>query len=189
MLSKPEENAGLNSYRSPNALNAMIKLRNGANAFINRILNLIRPNQTFGARCCVVKWSLLAVLVLPALTLPASALTINLTYDSSVTNLSNAAQVEAAVATAAQTFQAMYTNAITVNITVYWGATGPFSGGIDLGASETQFIGLYTYSQLTNALRTARKSSADSNSVTSLPASSPIGTNLWWCPRAEAKAL
>src|SRR6516164_6836431 len=98
----------------------------------------------------------------------APALTLNITYDSSVTSQSNAAQIESAFATAAQLFQTQFTNAITVNITVYWGATGPFSGGIGLGASQTQFMGTYLYADVTNALNAHRVSTADYSSVASL---------------------
>jgi hypothetical protein len=123
----------------------------------------------------------------------ARALTIVPTFDVSVTSLSgpvtNAAAVEAAFAAAAQTFENQYTNAITINFNVYWGATGPFSGGISLGESETQFIGFYTYAQLTNALFAARVSNADKSAVAGLPASDPIAANKWFVPRAEAKAL
>src|SRR5882757_4248289 len=67
---------------------------------------------------------------------PASAITFDITYDSSVTNLTNAAQVEAAFATATQLFQDLYTNKATIKLTMYWGATGPFSDGVDLGRSQ-----------------------------------------------------
>jgi hypothetical protein len=125
--------------------------------------------------------------------LSARALIINVTYDTSVTSLAgpvtNAAAVEGAFNTAVQLFENQYTNNITVNITVYWGATGPFSGGIELGESQTQFLGLYQYSDITNALYAARVSSADSNSVLSLPATDPTGSDSWLSPSAEAKAL
>ena len=95
----------------------------------------------------------------------AQALTINPTYDSSVTSLSgpvtNAAAVEGAFAAAAQTFENQYTNAVTIDITVYWGATGPFSSGINLGASQTELTGAISYADLTNALFAARTSAAD----------------------------
>ena len=63
-------------------------------------------------------------------TLPARALTFNLTFDSSVTSLANAAQVEAAVSNATQVFQNLYTNAMTVNLTV------SFSSSVNLGESR-----------------------------------------------------
>jgi hypothetical protein len=114
---------------------------------------------------------------------PASALTFNVTYDTSVTSLTNAAQVEAAFAVATQTFQSLYTNKMTVNLTVY------FSSSVGLGESSYPLVGNPSYTQLTNALRAARTTAADSNSVASLPAFNPIGSSVWWIPRAEAKAL
>ncbi len=142
-------------------------------------------------RCAVAKWLALTVLILIGLAVPARALTINVTYDSSVSTLTNAAQVEAAVAAAVQTIQDLYTNPITANITIYWGATGPFAGGIDLGASQTQLVGspVFGYPDLTNALRAARTTPADSNSVASLPPSDPTGGGQWYVPMAEAKVL
>ena len=119
----------------------------------------------------------------------ADALTFNITYDSSVTSQPNAAQIETAFGMATQTIQTLYTNSSTVNITVYWGAVGPFSGGIGLGASITEAIGNYTYAQLTDALRAAQTTAAASNAVASLPPSDPIAGNVWIMAQAEAKAL
>lgn len=120
----------------------------------------------------------------------ARALTINVTYDSSVTSLANAAQVEAAFGAAVQTIQNLYTNSSSVNVTVYWGNAYPY-GTIHLGASYTQAYGPYTYAQLTNALRATRTTVADSNSVASLPAIDPaVNAGAQWdIPRAEIKAL
>lgn len=137
----------------------------------------------------VAKWPVLLAFAVLVLAPPARAFTINVTYDASVTNLANAAQVEAAFAAAAQTFQSLYTNPATANITVYWGNTGPFSGGIGLGASQTISLGVYTYADVTNALRAARASAADNSSVASLPSSDPTGSDNWFIPTAEVKGL
>lgn len=139
----------------------------------------------------VVKGLILAAGMIFMLASPVQALIINATYDSSVTSLTNAAQVETAFAAAAQTIEDLYTNAITVNITVYWGATGPFSGGISLGASQTELLESprFQYPDLTNALRAAAMTVADSNAVASLPASDPTSGGPWLIPTAEAKAL
>jgi hypothetical protein len=122
--------------------------------------------------------------------LPAGGMTINLTYDTSVTSLGapTNAQVEAGVNAAAQTLENLYTNPISINITVYWGATGPFTNGLGLGSSQSAIVGNPTYSQLTSALRAVRTTPADTNAVASLPASDPAG-GPWWIPRAEMKAL
>ena len=135
----------------------------------------------------IFSWLLaLTVLISP---LSAQALTFNITYDSSLTSQANAAQIETDFGIATQLMQTLYTNASSVNITVYWGDNGPFTNGIDLGASHTEAVGYYTYAQLTDALRASRTTLADSNAVASLPASDPVANNQWIIPRAEAKAL
>ena len=118
----------------------------------------------------------------------ASALTFNITYDSSVTTLTNAAQVETAFAAAAQTFSDIATNVATINITMYWGTTGPFTTGTSLGRSQFLLVDS-SYSEITNLLRTHRASAADTNSVASFPATDPTGGGTWIVPLAEARVL
>lgn len=129
-----------------------------------------------------------AAIFLAFAAMPARALNIVPTFDASITSLGNAAAVEGAISNAIQAFTSVYTNSATINITFYWGATGPFSGGISLGESITQLRG-YTYNQIVNALSAKRATANDSNAVASLPASDPTGTGPWWVPRAQAKAL
>jgi hypothetical protein len=117
----------------------------------------------------------------------ASALTFNITYDSSVTSLTNAADVETAFATAARLFQDLYTNSVTVNITMYWGPTGPFTGGVSLGISQF-LLADSSYSEIKAALTAHRASAADTNSVASLPPADPIG-GPWFVPIADARVL
>lgn len=125
----------------------------------------------------------LLTLTVLALPLSAQALTIHLIYDSSVTNLTNAAEVEGAFSAAVQTFQSLYTNPITVNITVEWGNS-------DFGNSGEALDGWPSYAQITNALKDAAKTVADRSAVASLPPSDPITSqHVYWIPRAEAKAL
>ncbi|HLX71639.1 MAG TPA: NF038122 family metalloprotease [Verrucomicrobiae bacterium] len=116
------------------------------------------------------------------------AFTIKATYDSSVTSLTNAAQIESAFAAAVATFQSLYTNNATINITVYWGPGGPFTNGINLSRSFLTVFGT-SYPQITNALFMSRASAADTNSVASLPATDPTGGGPWWMPRAQIKVL
>jgi hypothetical protein len=133
----------------------------------------------------------LAVFVLLGFAPWTQALTINVTYDPSVTNIGTLAQVQTAFGAAAQTIQNLYTNATTVNITVYSANAGPF-GYIGLGESQTEFTYdpvKFKYPQLTNALRAARTTAADSNSVASLPASDPTGGQTWLIATAQAKVL
>jgi hypothetical protein len=131
--------------------------------------------------------SVFMVAILLTLKLPAPAMTFNVTFDSSVTGLANAAQVETSFSNATQVFQNLYTNAMTVNITVF------YIGGVGLGQSITDEIGHPVYTNLTLALLATRTTAADSNSVASLPVNDPTpnssaGTN-WWIARAESKAL
>ena len=119
----------------------------------------------------------------------AQALTFNITYDASVTGSTNSTQIQAAFGAATQIIQNLYTNSSTVNITVYWGPSGPFVGGVGLGVSSTSFFGPFAYSTLTNALRSQSNTSSDSSALASLPASDPIAANAWRIPRAEIKAL
>lgn len=125
----------------------------------------------------------------------SEAMTFNLSYDSSVTSLTNAAQVEAAMGQATAAISNIFTNQITIYLGVYWGNTGPFSNGVGLGASLANLVGTnagnyyLSYAQVTNALRSLRNSADDSNSVSSLIANDPLATNGWWLPMAEARAL
>ncbi len=102
----------------------MNKLTESRNIVVRNAVPLFESIAVGAKRYAVAKWLVLTVLILFGLAVPVRALTINVTYDSSVTSLPNAAQVEAAVACAVQTFQDLYTNAITVNITV------SFSSGV-----------------------------------------------------------
>ena len=122
------------------------------------------------------------------LAVQARALVFNTTFDASVTGSANSAQIQSAFNTVTSYLQNLFTNNITINLIVYYGAAGPFSGG-SLGASQTQFTGTSSYATLTNALRNARTTANDSNAVASLPASDPIAGDSWWYPRAQAKAL
>jgi hypothetical protein len=117
----------------------------------------------------------------------ASALTFNITYDASVTSLTNAAQVEAAFDTALQPFRDTFTNVVTINLTIYWGPVGPFASGISLGRSHFFLTGK-TYAQITNAMLLHRASAEDTNAVANLPAIDPtLGS--WFVPIAEARVL
>ena len=116
-------------------------------------------------------------------TLAAHALTFNVTYDASVTSSTNSDAIQSAFTAATQTFQSLYTNTMTVNLTVF------YNSSTSLGASSFNLTGNPTYAQLTNALRAARTTAADSNSVASLPGTSPVGASIFWIPLTEAKAL
>ncbi len=115
--------------------------------------------------------------------LPVRAMTINVTYDTTVTSQPNAAQIESAFADAVQTFQDLYTNNITIDVTVY------YETGIGLGESSTEFTGNPAYSDVIKALKASATTAEDSNSIASLPVSDPTGGGPWWIANAQAKAL
>ena len=117
-----------------------------------------------------------------------SALTFNVTFDASVMQSTNAAQIQSAFTTVTQSFSDLFTNAATINITVYWGPVGPFVSGIGLGRSQFLIIGT-SYSEITNALRTHRASVADTNSVASLPGTDPTSGGPWFMAFPEARVL
>jgi len=179
--SKRKVRAGAKSFKHPlTAAEAMVgygtqSASKGMNPFIKKCVAGLLP-------------VFLTLCFLPG----ARALTFNVTYDSSVTNIGPLAQVQTAFGAAAQTIQNLYTNSITVNVTVYGPNHGNF-GSIGLGESYTDYIYdpvNFKYPQLTNALRAARTTAADSNSVASLPASDPTGgSQPWIVARAQAKAL
>ena len=117
-----------------------------------------------------------------------SAMTINTTYAASVNNLANAAAVKAAFQGAANVFQGMFTNAVTVNIQVGWGEVlgSPVT---TLGTAAIAGYGTYSYSQMQSILRASATSESDKTAYASLPASSPIGAGTYTLTPAPAKAL
>lgn len=121
----------------------------------------------------------LALMILPW---SAHALIFNINFDSSVTSQTNAAQIEAAYGVVTRAYSALFTNPITLNITVIWGSSS-------LGSSSFGLVGNPSYTQVTSALAAAETTSADSNAVATLPANDPTGSQIWWIPNAEAKAL
>ena len=114
---------------------------------------------------------------------PVQGMIINATYDSTVTSQTNAAQIESAFADAIQTFEDLYTNPITVDVTVH------YQTGIGLAQSTTELTGNPAYSDLVNALSASATTDEDSNSITSLPANDPTPSGTWWIANAQAKAL
>ena len=125
----------------------------------------------------------LITLLASASTSSVRAMVINVTYDSTVTGSANAAQIESAFGDAVQTFEQLYTNAITVGVTVY------YETGIGLGESSTEFTGNPPYSDLITALKASATTAEDTNSFANLPVSAPTGGAPWWVANAQAKAL
>ncbi|HLZ55044.1 MAG TPA: NF038122 family metalloprotease, partial [Verrucomicrobiae bacterium] len=157
----------------------MNKFIEGRNFIVRSMISFRRSKIRQGSMILLRVATLFAI----AFTLPVQAMTINVTYDTTVTGQTNAAQIESAFADAVQTFQDLYTNNITIDITVY------YQTGIGLGESSTTFTGNPAYSDLVSALSGAATTAADSNSVASLPAIDPTGSGPWWIANAQAKAL
>lgn len=115
---------------------------------------------------------------------PARALIINPTFDSSITSLSNAAQVEAAINYANGQYQTLFNDPITINITF---KSNP--GTSILGQSNTslQFTGGYAATK--GALAADSKSADDATAIANLPVADPTGGKNFIASFAEAKAL
>lgn len=131
---------------------------------------------------------ILSLIICTGISRNASALIINPVFNSNTSNSIYSAQIQSAFNTACSYVQSIVTNDITVNIGVYWGGGGPFSTNVGLGEAQFPRVTL-NYPQLTNALRAARSSAADSNAVASLPASDPAPGKTWQITRAQAKAF
>jgi hypothetical protein len=116
----------------------------------------------------------------------ASNLTINITFDSTITSDPRAAQIESAVNYVVMEYQTLFTNPITVNITV------SENSSVGLGESDTNLTGAFTYSQIRSALINDATSADDIVALdadTSLPTTDPTSSNNYFVPTAEAKAL
>jgi hypothetical protein len=112
-------------------------------------------------------------------------LTINLTFDSSVTSLPNASQVEAACNFAAQQFENFYTDPSTVNILV---VANP--GTSIFGQSNSFLSSNFTYSQIRNALVADSTTLNDQTMINNdLPVADPTGGASFLTTTAQAKAL
>jgi hypothetical protein len=115
---------------------------------------------------------------------PARALVINPTFDSSVTGLSNAAQVESAVNYVAGIYESLIPNAITLNITVK-----AVPGTSVFGQSNFSLVGDFTYDQIKTALANTVTTAGGMAALNSLPSTDPTGGGAYLISSAEAKAL
>jgi hypothetical protein len=125
---------------------------------------------------------------------PAQALTINPTFDSSITSRANAATIEAAFDTAAGQLDKAFANPASVNITVSWGSIdGQKLGAGDVSGSIDNLSGPYTYAALVGDLGADSKANPKDASlvgaVDNLAKSDPTKINAFEIPYAEAKAL
>lgn len=112
---------------------------------------------------------------------PASAMTINATYDSTITGLSNAAAVEATLNSAVSYFDSLYSTNVTVNITFQNMSSG-------LGQSSTFFTSLTT-NQYVTALTSHSSGDAIDTAALAKLASNPYTGSTIDLSTANARAL
>jgi hypothetical protein len=124
-----------------------------------------------------------------------TSITINVTYDSSVTALKTSdptlyTDYTTAIQTAVQYYESIIINPITVNISFGWGEVDntPIGSG-DAGESRT-LLDLFSYSQIYNAVTTHETTSAVQRAaVASLPATDPTNGATFVISTSEAAAL
>jgi hypothetical protein len=96
---------------------------------------------------------------------------INVTYDSTVTSQSNAAQIEGAIQAAVQFYEAAFTNNnITINIDFQYAPLGAGAAAENSFSYET-----FSYSQIVTALKANSSSAVDAEAYLTLPVSDPTG--------------
>ncbi len=125
-----------------------------------------------------------SVVALLGMAIPAHALVINPTFDSSLTNLANAAQWESAINYADGQFASLFTNPITINITFKAGAIPGY-----LGQNRFNGQSIGNYATVKAVLAAHAKSPDDATSIANLPISDPTGGGNFILADAQAKAL
>ncbi len=115
---------------------------------------------------------------------PAQALTINVTYGSTVTSRGDSAAIQAAFESVVQYFENAISNPVTLNITVGWGVvnTTPVAAG---NVAETRFTSLGSFYTFANA----RALLTNAGVTATLPTTDPTGTNRYLIPSALARVL
>ena len=119
-------------------------------------------------------------------TASTSGLTINITWDSSVSSAPSG--FTTAVQNAAQYLETQFSDPVTLNIDIGYGeVAGSALGSNTLGSSES-YLSSVSYSSLLNAMTADATTSADASAVASLPSTSPVN-GTFWTTTSEAKAL
>jgi len=124
----------------------------------------------------------------------AHAVVIHPVYDSSITRLSNAAQIEAAFDAVAKDYATSLSAPVTVNVGVSWGAVGGQSlPSSAVGASINNLYGYFTYSQVKSFLASSSASNPTNTALATavhyLPSATPSGVSKYVIASSEAKAL
>ena len=127
----------------------------------------------------------IVVLVVLSAAAPARALIITPLYDSTVTALPYATQVETAVNYAIGQFESLYSDPITIKVVVSAAALGDHI----LGEASPDLDGPFTYARVRNALIAGQTTANDATAVASLSATDPTGGTPFYMLRAEAQAL
>jgi len=104
-------------------------------------------------------------------------------YDSSVTSRADYAQIQTAFNYAASQYSDLYSDNITINITVKADAA------VGLGQSLTQLKGSYSYTQIRNLLINDATTADDAAAISTLPTNDPNGGGNYLLSKAQAKAL
>jgi hypothetical protein len=110
------------------------------------------------------------------------ALTFNISYDSSVTNRADYAQIRTAINYVVLEYTSLFTNDITINILIQ---ADPTIGG----GESWEVTTVTTYSSLRNALIAHAKTADALTAVASLPATDPTSGGHFEMAIPEAKAL
>ena len=122
-------------------------------------------------------------------------LTINVTYDSSVTSLAGTnatlySQYTTAAQTAVNFFQTNITNNITLNITFGWGEAGGTAISAGASGQSSTFSNTFTYADLLAGLQaTDTTSPVETAAVASLPGTDPTGGGQFRISFAQQLAL
>jgi hypothetical protein len=113
----------------------------------------------------------------------------NINYSSDVTGLANFSSVQSAVNYVANEYSTLYSNNITLYITVGCFESAGNCTNSGLGGSSTNLIPS-SYAAIRAGLVADSDDPVDASFDASLPATDPIGgTHDWWVPCAESKAL
>lgn len=115
--------------------------------------------------------------------LAQAGLIINPFYDSSVTSRADYAEIQTAFNYAASQFSDLYSDNVTINITVRADAA------VSLGRSLTQLRGIYSYTQIRDLLINDASTADDAAAVSTLPINDPTSGGQFLLSRAQAKAL
>jgi hypothetical protein len=133
-----------------------------------------------------------SALIVFSFSLRASALTIDVTYDSTVTSLPYFSQVQSAINAEIQQYQSVFSNPITirVNVGTFSELPNPPAFGKGLASSNYVFINGLTYFGVRNALVTHATTANDAVSVASLSSTTdPTGDAAFVLSVAQAQAL